>query len=248
MVALLMKIALRLQPLVTLVAGLSALAGCGASVQPIDVMDGCPDMPLRRPAEFAAAAPPENMIDDFEDGEVSALPIFGGRNGAWITTPQLPPPGQMVDAVTSTRCVASGTHSAHLTSLGVPPYGASWTATMLAPFGSATPYNASAYSGISFWIARGENAMPPFETPIGVNTTDTAMNGECMPCGDYYAIAKRIPLTRTWTRWVVPFTELRQYGFGNPLVPLAKEKLVSLIIWPQPQQVDIWIDDIRFEP
>jgi len=30
--------------------------------------------------------------------------------------------------------------------------------------------------------------------------------------------------------------------------PLAKERLVSLIIWPEPQQVDIWIDDIRFEP
>ena len=67
--------------------------GCGASVQPIDVMPGCPDMPLRGPAEFAAAAPPENMIDDFEDGEVPALPMIGGRNGAWITTPQLPPPG-----------------------------------------------------------------------------------------------------------------------------------------------------------
>ena len=58
----------------------------------------------------------------------------------------------------------------------------------------------------------------------------------------------RIPLTRTWTRWYVPFSDLAQYGFGDPLVPLAKERLVSLIIWPEPQQVDIWIDDIRFEP
>ena len=71
-------------------------------------MSGCPEMPLRGPAEFAAAAPAENMIDDFEDGEVPALPMIGGRNGAWITTPQLPPPGQMVSAETSARCVASG--------------------------------------------------------------------------------------------------------------------------------------------
>ena len=119
---------------------------------------------------------------------------------------------------------------------------------MLAPFGSATPYDATAYSGFSFWIARGATAMPPFETPIGINTTDTANNGTCTRCGDYYAILKRIPLTPTWTRWYVPFSELAQYGFGDPLVPLAKDKLVSLIIWPEPQQVDIWIDDVRFEP
>lgn len=243
-----MKIAFGIQPFVALAAGLSALAGCGVSVQPIDVMEGCPDMPLRGPAEFAAAAPAENMIDDFEDGEVPALPMIGGRNGAWIVTPQLPPPGQMASAETSTTCVASGTHSAHLTSAGVPPYGASWTASMLAPFGSATPYNGSAYSGFSFWVARGVSATPPFEMPIGVNTTDTANNGTCVRCGDYYAIRKRIPLTRTWTRWFVPFSDLAQYGFGDPLVPLAKERLVSLIIWPEPQQVDIWIDDIRFEP
>jgi hypothetical protein len=229
------------------VVALPAVASCGVTVQPIDVGPGCPEMPLRGPEEFAGA-PIETMIDDFEDGELPTLPQLGGRNGSWITTPSMVPPGQIASAEASTRCVARGTHSAHLTSAGVPPYGVSWTALMVAPFGSATPYDASAYRGISFWIAMGDNAMAPFETPIGVNTIDTAMNGMCMPCGDYYAIRKRIPLTRTWTRWVVPFTELRQYGFGNPLVELRKDQLVSLIIWPEPQQVDIWIDDIRFEP
>ena len=88
-----MKIAFGIQPFVALAAGLSALAGCGVTVQPIDVMEGCPEMPLRGPAEFAESAPAENMIDDFEDGEVPALPMIGGRNGAWIGHRQLPPPG-----------------------------------------------------------------------------------------------------------------------------------------------------------
>ena len=48
--------------------GLPLFMGCAGSVQPIDVMDGCPEMPLRGPEEFASA-PSDDMIDDFERSE-----------------------------------------------------------------------------------------------------------------------------------------------------------------------------------
>ena len=67
-----------------LVVGLVALVGCGSSVQPIDVDTGCPEMPLRGPEEFAGA-PPERVIDDFEDGNDLMLAPIAGRNGSWIS-------------------------------------------------------------------------------------------------------------------------------------------------------------------
>jgi hypothetical protein len=231
------------------VVELSAGVGCDASVQPIAVSPGCPDMPLRGPQEFAGA-PAETMIDDFED-ESMALPQNGGRDGSWFPSlGPMPALGATVDYEASSQCVARGTRSGHLRSTASGTYAASWAANLMNQISLPRSFNASAYSGFSFWIARGDGAEPPFETPIGVTTADTVSSfGVCDPCccNDYYAIRVRIPLSKTWTRWVVRFSDLAQYGFGRPQLPLAKDKLVSIIIWPEPQS-DIWIDDLRFEP
>jgi len=229
-----------------LVAGGLALSACAPSVQPIDVMPGCPEMPLRGPEEHATA-PPESMIDDFENGDMKLTPI-AGRMGSWVGVATL---GATVFGEASSRCVARGTRSGHLTSTAPQAnYPVNWNAVLIDPFSEAHGWDASAYSGFSFWIAAGPNALSPIETPIGVTTVDTvAGGGVCTLCGDYYAIRKvdRLPLTRTWTRWVIKFSDLKQYGFGVPQVPLNKSKLVSLMIWPE-AQFDIWIDDVRFEP
>jgi hypothetical protein len=226
---------------------LPAFAGCGGSLTPIEVQAGCPEMPLRGPEELASV-PQDNVIDDFEDGDLMLKPV-GGRVGTWVGVGTM---GSTTFGEASTRCVARGTHSGHLTAMETQSYLANWNAVMIDPFIDAHGYNAETYSGFSFWIARGENAMPPYETPIGVTTTDTVAGGTVCTvpggvCGDYYAIRKRIPLTRTWTRWVIRFADLSQYGFGVPLVPLRRSGIVSIIIWPE-NQFDIWIDDVRFEP
>jgi len=233
--------------ILSFVLALPALAGCDPSLDLIDVRAGCPDMPLRGPGEFASA-PADTMIDDFEDANLSLAQV-GGRTGAWMgSLGPTPAPGSTVDLDPSSECVARGTRSAHLTSMATATYAASWTAVMMAQTPAPQSFDASSYRGFSFWIARGDRAVPPFETPIGVTTEDTAPAfGICESCNDYYAIKTRIPLTTTWTRWFVPFSDLRQYGFGRPLVPLRRDKLVSIIIWPEPQ-FDIWIDDLRFEP
>jgi hypothetical protein len=236
-------------------AGLPVLAGCAPSVSPIDVMANCPEMPLRGPEEYASA-PPEAMIDDFESGDLKLTQI-AGRMGSWVGVSSTP--AATVFGEASSKCVARGTHSGHLTSsiASTPPmvnYPVNWNAVFVDPFSAANGWDASMYSGFSFWIAAGVNQETPSETPIGVTTVDTVMNGGVCSvpggvCGDYYAIDlhKRIPLTHNWTRWVIKFDDLKQYGFGVPQVPLNRSKLVSLMIWPEPQ-FDIWIDDVRFEP
>jgi hypothetical protein len=238
------SVPLRLLPFVV---ALPALASCAPSLSPIDVQAGCPEMPLRAPQEFATA-PPDSVIDDFDDGDLKLTQI-DGRTGSWVGAISPGPGGTgMFSGEPSNKCVARGNFSGHFTATGITDYAVNWNAGMVDPWGSATPYDAGAYSGFSFWIATGDSALAPLETPIGVITTDTAQNGGvCSVCGDYYAIRKRIPLTHTWTRHVVPFSDLAQYGFGVPQVPLNKHKIVSLIIWPE-HQFDIWIDDVRFEP
>jgi hypothetical protein len=209
-------------------------------------MEGCPEMPLRGPEEFASA-PDEDMIDDFESGDLKLKPI-AGRMGSWVGVSSTPAATWFGEA--SAKCVARGMRSGHLTSTTpTANYPVNWNAVLIDPFGAANGWDASAYIGFSFWIAAGVTQETPMETPIGVTTVDTVMGGSvCSVCGDYYAIPAnmRIPLTHSWTRWVIKFSELSQYGFGVPQVPLDRRKLVSIMIWPMPQ-FDIWIDDIRFE-
>ena len=229
------------------VVALPALASCESSLDLIQVQPGCPDEPLRGPNEFAGA-PADAMIDDFEDGDM-LLPRLGNRDGTWVgSLGPVPAPGAATDSEASSRCVARGTGSGHLFSTATSVYAASWTAVLRDQISMPRAFDAKDYSGFSFWIARGDGALPPYETPIGVTTADTAPAFLiCDTCNDYYAIRKRIPLTKTWTRWVVKFDDLAQYGFGKPLAALDKTRLVAIIIWPE-SQFDIWIDDLRFEP
>jgi hypothetical protein len=239
------NVAVRLLALSAL--GFAVVTGCAASVEPIDVMMDCPEMPLRGPEEFASA-PADAVIDDFESGDDLKLSPNAGRTGSWVGVATM---GATWFGESSSRCVAHGTRSGHLTSTApTANYPVNWNAVMIDPFSEAHGWDASAYTGFSFWIAAGVNAKAPIETPIGVTTVDTVLGGGvCSVCGDYYAIpaTARIPLTHSWTRRVIKFSDLAQYGFGVPQVSLNKSKLVSIMIWPQ-AQFDIWIDDVRFEP
>jgi len=231
--------------LLFLVAVAPALAACDPSLTLIKVPDNCPDMPYRGPAEFLAS--PDDVIDDFEDAlgpNDLTLSKVAGRNGSWVGVAS--PNAGTVFGETSIECVANGKRSGHLTGNNLSMYGSNWNGVFVDPFGERS-FDASAYSGISFWVALGENAFPPFVMPIGLMTTDTSGPALiCNPCGDYYRVPSAIPLTRSWTRHVIKFKDLAQSGMGAPQTPLKRGQLVSIMIWPQ-NTYDIWIDDVRFE-
>ena len=125
----------------------SSLAACNAAVDPIDVDVGCPDKPLRGPQEWAAAAP-EAVIDDFEDGDLSLFEV-AGRSGNWYPFPtwrrwpRARPPRSAPPTASG-----PGTSSPPATAAG-----SNWNASMIDPFTAVIPYDASAWSGFSFWIA-----------------------------------------------------------------------------------------------
>jgi hypothetical protein len=218
-------------------------AGCSASVAPIEVASGCPEQPLRGPAQYAGEAE-RNLIDDFEH-EGPSLPRRGGRDGSWA----LGSDGSADDleANLSERCAARGQRAGHFAGNGFSSWGANWTAVLRgAGAGLAVPYDATSYGGISFWAAVGPDVPVPFSLPVGVTTMDVAWNGGiCAPCMDYYRTT--VSLDRAWRRFEFRFSDLAQSGSGDPLIALRRDQLVGVIVWPE-GDFDLWLDDVRFEP
>jgi hypothetical protein len=152
---------------------LAALSGCTASLEPIQVSEGCPERPLREPLEWEDS-PSERLIDDFEDGDLQIATV-SERDGAWIR-------GTDSSGVllweNSSRCAARGEHAGHFTGAGFTEWGANWTAVFKQDQGgAAVGYDGTAYSAISFFAAVGPSAEPPFVVPMGLTTIDVAWNG-----------------------------------------------------------------------
>ena len=219
-------------------------AACTAEVTPIEVAADCPSQPLRGPLGDAAE-PPERLIDDFERGD-NKLGQVGGRDGFWVLGSDQT--SLALRAESSPQCSARGHEAGHFTGRDFTDWGANWTAVLrqLAN-GVASGYDASAYGGISFWAALGGRARAPFKLSVGVTTLDVAWNGGvCTRCMDYYRT--EIELSSRWRRYELRFDQLAQLGIGDPLVPLRRDQLVGMILWPPNEGFDIWIDDVRFEP
>jgi hypothetical protein len=230
-------------PLALGLAAVLALLGCAADVAPIEVAEGCPEQPLRGPSKFEDE-PARQLIDDFEHEDLR-LPRNGGRSGFWVIGTE--DNGGHADAGVSDKCAARGRRAGHFTGGAFSSWGSNWTALLLdQPGGKAVPYDATAYTGFSFWAAASTTATAPFSLPVGVTTMDVAWNaGICKKCMDYYR--SQVPVGHEWRRFMLRFSELKQDGSGDPLVALRRDQLVGVIFWPD-RDFDVWIDDLRFEP
>lgn len=213
-------------------------AACGTSVDPIGVAPDCPERPFRGP-ELQADAPAANLISDFESG-TTKLAAVGNRNGSWIHGRDLT--SVSVTIGPSMECAGRGLWAGHLAASTPTSWGNNWTAYFREGSGS-TPYDGSAYGGVSFWAAFGADNGPPFGVPFGIVTVDTLRPACGAHCDDHYMAA--VTLTRDWRRYELRFDELKQKV--SPQVPMRRDQLVGFIIWTQ-RQCDVWIDDVRLEP
>jgi hypothetical protein len=227
---------------------------CSPSVEPIVVAPGCPDRPLRGPQQYAND-PLERLLADFEpevtenaDGGAEnadcteRLYRIAGRDGTWGHGRDLT--SQSVTMQPSMVCAARGKCAGHFATSPPTGWGNNWTAYFRSGGGA---YDASAYTGVSFWAAFGGDNGPSFAVPFGIVTTDTAPKSSVCGdnCGDDYM--KGVTLTHAWQRHVLRFQELAQGGWGTVQTPLRRDQVVGFIVWTK-QQCDIWIDDVRFEP
>jgi hypothetical protein len=225
------------------------LAGCEATLEPIQAPEQCPAPPIDDvPMEMAGVGGSSNtedlaLIDDFEATDGHRIPPIDGRDGAWV----LGNDGTaMVPINESTKqCAARGQRAGHFAGDGFREWGANWTAVFRAtPDTTAQVYDGSRYSGISFWAAVSPQ-IGSASVPLGITTIDVAWNGDvCNTCMDYYRTVREFD--SVWRHYVVRFDELKQAGVGDPLLPLRKDQLVGFIFWPE-SPFDLWIDDMRFE-
>lgn len=166
------------------------------------------------PTPMASGGPV--LIDDFEDGD-STPKASSGADGYWTvysdhTAGTLNPPDG--SRITPAKEGAAGTsRSAHISGGGFTKFGAG---LILFPNVQQCAFDASAEQGLGFWI-KGSATVE-----VAVATTETVNSAFCFTaskCNDFYRTT--YPLTTTWTYYMLPWSKLKQAGWGTlvPFVP-----------------------------
>jgi hypothetical protein len=193
---------------------------------------------------------PDNMIDNFEDGDGALIPN-GGRQGYWYTfndategSTQTP----AVDMVLPETGGAAGTAMAiHTTGSGFAEWGAGIGIDLnnagdgMGGNGIKMPYDSSAYTGIVL-MAKGNGQI---RASVQIEATiPTAEGGTCaLDCDPH---GKVLLLSEEWQQFTLPFDQLNQEGWGTAASWDASK--VGGIQFKVAKDVtfDFWVDEIGF--
>lgn len=191
---------------------------------------------------------PNAVIDDFEDGDFfpNADPGFKGNwyaygDGSGLTTLNISIiPGQR----------AASKKALESTGQDFTSWGSGVGVDLNNPTntqGGKLPWDASAYTGITFWAHAGANltvtvAMPDIDTEPAGGRCDVANGG----CDHHYV--KSIQIDNHWRRYVVLFSELvAEPGTVPPPAGFAPDALIGVQFrMGGGQTYDLWIDDLAF--
>ncbi|WP_433927517.1 carbohydrate binding domain-containing protein [Sorangium cellulosum] len=207
-------------------------------------------------ATTGAGAGPQSleMIDDMEDND-NAINAAGGRVGYWYTfndetegATQQPPPDPEGTGETPFTMTAlepargQSTYAARSWGSGFETWGAGFGFDLNSPEGAKAAYDASAYTGITFW-AKGT-------TSATVMISDPATDPEGGSCTDQCdKWQKSLPLTEEWQQFTIPFADLKQGGWGdvapNPQIDATKLYSIQFQVGTDPE-FDVYIDDLAF--
>jgi hypothetical protein len=118
-------------------------------------------------------------------------------------------------------------------------------------FGLGSPYNASAYTGISFWAKIDSGTSPGLR--VAFPDKDTQPEGALCQAGvpgpnfcyDHYG--KRLTLTTEWTKYPIYFDEVKQEGWGRQGAAFDPATLYQVQFQISVNaKFGIWIDDVAF--
>ena len=192
----------------------------------------------------------EELIDDMNDGD-RFIPQVNGRAGAWKDSDDGTPGATMFPnpaglfTMTATGDGCTG-YSAYV-------YGGPFVDTGATfGFGIGSPYNASAYTGISFWakIDGGTSsglrvAFPDKDTQPDGGLCQAGVSGPTQ-CWDHYGY--RIPapgLTTQWTKYTIAFSSLTQDGWGRLGAAFDPSTIYEMQFQiPVDAKFGVWIDDV----
>jgi len=186
-------------------------------------------------------------IDDLEDGDNVITPA-GSRLGYWYTfndgsATQVPDPKALFKP-TAGGSTATPKFAATTSGPAFTIYGAGMGFDFNNTASKSCPYDASAYSGITFW-AKGNVAMLKAMIKIPATTPTTADGGTCAAmCEDHFNV--KATLTSAWKQFSMPFATITQDKFGTAATFDKAHILAVQFQVPQAVPFDISIDDIAF--
>jgi hypothetical protein len=196
-----------------------------------------------------ASAGSELSIDDFEDGD-SQVALIAGRNGSWfaandgsLQAQQAPDP--FTPCLPSLLVPPRGTseRALHTSGSGFNAWGALVGVNFLAMGMTAMPYDISAYQGLTFTAKIGKTGAAK-QVRVAIRNHDTLYG--CMSCGDHFGAMATFG--ETFQTITVPFSSLKQQGWGKPLAPVfdTTRAYAVTFTWAGHQTFDAWIDDLSF--
>jgi hypothetical protein len=194
----------------------------------------------------------EELIDDMNDGN-AAIPEVNGRRGAWsdalIDTSgasMFPDPSApFVVTDTGDICRKYAVYVSGQTSID-PGSGANFG------FSMSSPYNASAYTGLSFWARIDAGTDPPIRVTFPDGDTDprgaicsTSTADPTKTCWSHFGL--RLTLTTTWTKYTIPFSSLTQDPWGYQAAQFSPSTLYSVTFAiADTDTFGVWIDSVAF--
>ena len=203
-------------------------------------------------------APPAGteIIDDMEDNDGSIAAV-NGRVGAWYTyndqtasATQVPKQG---DAFTMTAGGRDGSvYAANTHGSGFSVWGAGYGFNLKDPgdgnSGSAKlTYDASAYTGITFWAKVGAGSDKGLRVNVSNKDTDPA-GAICAPmdkCSDHFG--SPVTLTNEWAKYTLPFAKMSQSGWGQSVAKFDTATLYAVQFQVGKNATfDVSIDEVAF--
>jgi hypothetical protein len=197
----------------------------------------------------AGLASNEELIDDLNDGD-RFINGTNGRVGSWIDSHDSTPTGVMYpDPSSPFTPTDTGDdcrrYAAYVKGTGFSDWGASFW------FGLGSPYNASRYTGITFWArndAGGSEglfvAFPDKDTSVDGGLCKPNVTGP-LQCYDHYRA--HVTLTPSWKKYTVTFKELSQMGWGMQGAAFDPSTLYQILFQiPVNATFGIWVDDVAF--
>ena len=193
-----------------------------------------------------------SLVDDMEDGDGS-IPETDGRVGAWYsyndgTGMQTPADGTDMTMTAIQPARGSSAFAASSNGSGFTDWGAGFGFDLKNEGVTRLTYDASRFTGLSFWAKAGPGSTTQMRFTIA--DEDTSPDGgicqaALMECDDHFG--QNVALTEEWQNFTYRFSDLKQDGFGKPFPAFKPDKIYGLQFEAGTSVAfDFWIDDIAF--
>jgi hypothetical protein len=206
-----------------------------------------------------STSPSYELIDDMEDQDPNLL-VSGGRNGRWNTyndgsAGSQAPATDFTDmqALSGDAPHADSSYSAYTSGSGFTGFGAVLNATMRSwpNYDETPPYDASEFTGLSFFAKVGAGASRTVRVRLVTTDTDPrggicAESGEAaVLCFDHFVT--QLTLSEEWARYDVSFDDFGQTGAGMQFSGVAVDSLYTVeFLIPGSGDFELWVDDLSF--